>query len=98
MNLGDAIKIIRTARKIKQIELAESLGVSANYISLIEAGKKTPSIKFLRQIAFKLKVPAGLFLLWSETETQSLRSSQLSKLRELLINIQEIYLQDESAA
>lgn len=98
MTLGNAIKLIRTARRIKQVELAALLKVSANYISLIEADKKVPSIKFLKQLAARLRVPAGLFLLWTESDKPNLKKAQLVRLRELLVNIQEIYLHDESAA
>lgn len=98
MTLGDAIKIVRTARKVKQIELAARLDVSPNYLSQIEAAKKTPSIKFLKEIATELKVPAGLFLLWAESDKPDLKKTQLAKLRELLVNIQQIYLEDESVA
>ena len=40
MNLGERIKIILCERNIKQVEFAESLGVSANYINQLVNGKK----------------------------------------------------------
>jgi transcriptional regulator with XRE-family HTH domain len=50
---------IRTIRKRKgwtQTRLAERSGVSANYIALLERGKKTPSLKLLSRIAEALEV------------------------------------------
>jgi len=40
-NLSERIRIIIKNEKLKQIEFARSLGVSANYINLIVNGKKT---------------------------------------------------------
>lgn len=40
MSLGQRIQVILKERKIKQIEFAKTLGISANYVSLIVNGKK----------------------------------------------------------
>lgn len=40
MTLGERIKTILSERNIKQVEFAEALGVSANYINLLANGKK----------------------------------------------------------
>lgn len=96
MNLGSAIKLIRTARKARQGDLAVAIGVSQNYLSMVEAGKRDPSLAVLRKIAEELDVPAGLFFLWSEGAGKKLRKSQLKQLRELLIRIQAIFLEVEA--
>lgn len=96
MTLGNAIKLIRTARKIKQRELAVSLKVSPNYLSMLEADRRDPSISFLKKLASKLRVPAGLFLLWTEANESNLRKKESEKVRELLVRIQAIYLQEVS--
>lgn len=98
MTLGSAIKLIRTARKVRQRELASELKVSPNYLSMLEADRRVPSISFLKKIASKLQVPAGLFLLWTEADQSSLRKKQTEQVRELLVRIQAIYLQDVSEA
>ena len=64
MTLGNAIKIVRTASGVKQGKLAEKLNISANYLSLIENGKREPSISFLRRLAAELGVPVGIFFMW----------------------------------
>lgn len=96
MTLGNAIKLIRTARSVKQRDLASRLNVSPNYLSMLEANRRVPSITFLRKIASKLQVPAGLFLLWSEGNTSNLNKKQTDQVRELLIRIQTIYLAEVS--
>ncbi len=42
MTLGDRLRIILEERNLKQIDFAKSLGVSANYISLLISGKRGP--------------------------------------------------------
>jgi transcriptional regulator with XRE-family HTH domain len=97
MTLGNAIKLIRTARKIKQRELAMELNVSANYLSMLEADRRVPSLQFLKKLASRLQVPAGLFLLWTEATKSSLRKKETEQVRELLVRIQTIYLADAVA-
>jgi len=96
MTLGNAIKLIRTARNVKQRDLASALNVSPNYLSMLEANRRVPSVTFLRKIASKLQVPAGLFLLWAEGDSSNLSKKQIDQVRELLIRIQAIYLSDVS--
>jgi len=96
MNIGNAIKLIRTARKTRQGDLAAAIGVSQNYLSMLEAGKRNPSLAVLKKIADHLNVPAGLFLLWGEGAGKKLRKSQLKQLRELLVRIQTIFLEAEA--
>ena len=96
MTLGNAIKLVRTARNVRQRELASRVNVSPNYLSMVEANRRTPSITFLKKIASRLKVPAGLFLLWAEENTSNLNKKQIDQVRELLIRIQAIYLSDVS--
>ena len=95
MTIGNAIKLIRTARRIRQRELALKLKVSPNYLSMLEADKREPSIATLRNIARELSVPAGLFLLWGEPVSAKLHPSKIDKLRDLLVRIQAIYLEEE---
>lgn len=54
--LGDNMKLYRKQKGYQQNELADILGVSPNYISLIESGKKYPSLKTIAAIANALSV------------------------------------------
>lgn len=103
MTLGSAIKLIRTAKGVKQITLAGQLEVSPNYISLVEKGRREPSVSFLRKLAGKLGVPVGLFFLWQDTEDPIVGAHNMTELRDLLARIQAMYLRsfeskDENAA
>jgi transcriptional regulator with XRE-family HTH domain len=103
VTLGNAIKLIRTAKGMKQLTLAERLDVSPNYISLVEKDRREPSIPFLRKLAKELGVPIGLFFLWQDTDDTGVKAESMAELRDLLTRIQAMYLQgidsrDEDAA
>ena len=95
MTLGNAIKLIRTARGFKQRELAKRLGKTANYLSLIESGKREPSVSFLKDLARELTVPVGVFFLWQDQEYTKLNSPDLREFRELMAKLQSIILKHE---
>jgi transcriptional regulator with XRE-family HTH domain len=95
MKLGDAIRLIRTARRRTQSSLAGEIGVSNNFVSLIEANRKVPSIEVLQQIAAALRVPSGMFLLWTESVNSNLPEKKLRRLRDLMLDLQTIYLESE---
>jgi transcriptional regulator with XRE-family HTH domain len=54
-SIGQRLRRLRIERGLSQRELS-SAGVSYAYISRIEAGARTPSVKALRQLASKLGV------------------------------------------
>lgn len=91
MELGRAIKVMRTASGIKQKEIASRTGVTANYVSLVEAGKREPSISFLRQIAKVIGVPVGLFFLWEESSNEE-SPKRDPRVRVMLAELQAMYL------
>ena len=62
ISIGANIKKYRTEKGIKQSELAEKTGVSANYIGILERGGKAPSLAMLVDIANTLGVTADMLL------------------------------------
>jgi len=69
IKIGKTIKILRIKNGIKQKELAEILGISVNYLSLVENDKRTPSLSLMVNIANTLNVSL-LFLLAKELENE----------------------------
>ena len=65
MNYGKAIKIVRTAHGLTQAELTERLSIGPSHISLIEAGRRQPSLRVLDEISAALGVPPHLLALLS---------------------------------
>lgn len=67
LSIGQLIKFGRIGQKISQDDLAKKIGVSKNYISLIENDKKDPSINFLKNTAKLLNIPLVL-LVWEKID------------------------------
>lgn len=62
MTFGMRLKKIREERKMKQVTLAERLGVTQKDISRWENGERTPNANSLRQICMELRVSADELL------------------------------------
>lgn len=54
--LGQRIAGLRKARKLTQEQLAEAMGYSVEFISLVERGVNAPSVAGLERFAKALKV------------------------------------------
>jgi transcriptional regulator with XRE-family HTH domain len=54
--LGQRIAALRKARKLTQEQLAEAIGCSVEFISLVERGVNAPSVAGLEKFAKVLKV------------------------------------------
>lgn len=91
MELAKAIKLIRIAGGIKQKDAAARLGVTPNYLSLVENGKREPSISFLKRLASVLGVPVGLFFLW-DPENEAGSTKNIDQIRNLLANLEAMRL------
>jgi transcriptional regulator with XRE-family HTH domain len=92
VTLGNAIKLVRTASGTKQGVLAKNLNVSANYLSLVENGKREPSISFLKRLAGALGVPVGIFFLWQEMNPMKPEEPRINHLSEILTRLEAMYL------
>lgn len=60
--IGKNIRKYRLAKRLLQEELAEKIGLSVNYIGMVERGEKTPSLKTLVAILNALEVSADMVL------------------------------------
>jgi transcriptional regulator with XRE-family HTH domain len=64
---GLRIRDIRVSREMTQEQFAEVLGISVDFLSLIERGRNAPSFETLDRIARKLKLTvADLFTFTDE--------------------------------
>jgi len=60
--IGKRIRRIRRQQKLSQQVLAEMIGKSPSYLSMVENGQKTPSLEMLVDVANELKVTADVLL------------------------------------
>jgi transcriptional regulator with XRE-family HTH domain len=67
---GIRLKQIRLERKLTQEEFAELVGISVDFLSLIERGINAPSFAVLEQTARRLRLPVReLFDFRKETKS-----------------------------
>lgn len=64
MKIGKVIRMLRARRGLTLAALSELAGISHSYLSLLEAGKRQPTLETLDRLATALSVPtAGLIVL-----------------------------------
>lgn len=79
--IGKQIRIFRNIAGVRQGELAKRIGVSPNYISLVENGRREPSLKFLKRLSEEFDLPLSV-LFWSDFETENIEEPKLVKIFE----------------
>jgi transcriptional regulator with XRE-family HTH domain len=96
-NIGHIIKVLRTASGLKQKDLAQRAGIKANYLSLVESGKRDPSLNVLRAIAKALNVPISMLFWESESlpEMSSMKENSLLKVKRLLLEMEALRLAEQ---
>jgi transcriptional regulator with XRE-family HTH domain len=86
--IGERLRRLRTARGLSQREVSAP-GVSYAYISRIEAGTRTPSVKALRMLAARLGVPAEYLEYGEQPVDTTYVESELRRLQRLLGEAEE---------
>lgn len=74
MNCGRAIRLVREAQGMTVSGLAKKADISVPFLSLVERGKRKPSLSVLERIAGVLDLPLDALLLASR-ENSSLRTA-----------------------
>lgn len=67
MHVGENIRRLRKARRLSQGAVAAMGGFDRPYISRVETGKQTPSLKFLHRLAQILDLPMAEFFTYPVT-------------------------------
>ena len=73
---GQALRKIREGRKVSQERLALEAGLDRTYISLIERGVRSPTIRTLVKVAEVLKVPPSQIVQQMEVDLAKERKQQ----------------------
>ena len=77
--IGRNIRKFRKERHLRQEDLAEKTGLSANYIGMVERGEKTPSLETLIRIINALRVSADVILSDVLENGYVIKTSQLNE-------------------
>jgi XRE family transcriptional regulator, fatty acid utilization regulator len=70
-----AFRIIRAAFGLRQSEVAARMPITASQLSLIEAGKRQPSVRVVKALADAVGVPTALISLLASTPDEVERES-----------------------
>ncbi|MDX1566963.1 MAG: helix-turn-helix transcriptional regulator [Longimicrobiales bacterium] len=62
LTLGDTVRRLRDASDLTQEELAAAAGITASHLSHIEAGRRQPSLRVLRDLSRAFEVWPGLLI------------------------------------
>jgi transcriptional regulator with XRE-family HTH domain len=66
VRFGQRLRRIRRGRDLTQEEFAELIGISVDFLSLIERGINAPSFEVIDQISSRLKIPVGVLFTFEE--------------------------------
>jgi transcriptional regulator with XRE-family HTH domain len=95
MDISGLLKVLRTAAGLKQFELAARAGISQNYLSMIESGRRQPSAGVLERLSAGLNVPAALFAMYRSGIPDGLSSKErelVERLRQLCVDFLKVKL------
>lgn len=89
MNYAKAFRILRAAFGLRQTELAHRINISPSQLSLIEAGKRQPSLKTIDALARALGIPQALItvLATAADDLESQPDQDVSELGKILLRL-----------
>ena len=84
-----AFRVIRAAFGLRQSELAERMPITASQLSLIEAGKRQPSLRVVNALADAVSIPAALIsvLASNAVDVESKSDDDISDLARALLRL-----------
>lgn len=84
-----AFRIVRAAFGLKQAELASRMPITASQLSLIEAGKRQPSLRVVDALAGAVGVPTALIALLASAprEVEAKADDEISDMARALLRL-----------
>jgi len=92
MKIGKILKILRTSKGLTQNQMSKVLGISQNYLSLIEQDKKAPSAEAIANFSSSLSVSKDALILVSSDVPKELNGKDTEDFRRLQQNIFSLIL------
>jgi transcriptional regulator with XRE-family HTH domain len=91
MNYASGLRRARLRSGLSQRKLAKKAGFDASYITMIEGGRRTPSIEGLERLAEAMDMPVSLLLLScaDQAELKGIKEKEARKLFERLLSVLE---------
>jgi transcriptional regulator with XRE-family HTH domain len=94
MNYSKAIRVARALADVPQRELARRVGIDASLVSMLESGKRKPSLGTLEKIAAALGIPFHLFTLLG-SEPEDVRGADADVFHQLAMGLTKLLLGGE---
>ena len=94
MNYPKAIRVARALADVPQRELARRIAIDASLVSMLESGKRRPSLATLEKIAAALGIPFHLFTLLA-SEPEDVRDADQNVVHQLAIGLTKLLLDGE---
>jgi transcriptional regulator with XRE-family HTH domain len=92
MSLGHVLKLVRINKGFNQKQMAELLGISQNYLSLIESGKKQPTTDRISELAKNLNISSDALVFAASDVPQELNTKDKKDFERLQKNIISLLL------
>ncbi len=64
--LNEALRLIRVYHDLRQVDVAEQLGISKSYLSEIEKGSKKPTLDLMEKYSKNFQIPVSSIMFFSE--------------------------------
>jgi transcriptional regulator with XRE-family HTH domain len=94
MNYSKAIRVARALADVPQRELARRVAIDASLVSMLESGKRRPSLATLEKIAAALGIPFHLFTLLA-SEPEDIRGADKDVVHQLAMGLTNLLLDGE---
>ena len=95
MNYGKALRMARAISGIEQKRLASRARMHPSHISLIESGKRKPSVRAIEKLSRALGIPNHLFMLLA-SEPPDLRVSDPEDLKQAIQSLSNLILKHDA--
>ena len=84
--MAKAFRVIRAAFGLQQAQLAPRIGISASQLSLIEKGKRQPSLKVIDNLGDATGVPTSLIMLLA-SDPDRINNDDIASLATVLLRL-----------
>ena len=95
MNYSKAIRIARALADVPQRELARRISVDSSLVSMLESGKRNPTLGTLEKISAALGIPFHLFTLLA-SEPLDVEDSDSGAVHRLAVGLSKLLLSGEA--